>query len=116
LKNQLQKEHILRERVRKETRMDNIKLSNEVNQAIWQKGLFKTVRKLTIKAVKDKEYLRVYLPNEKVELKKETKTSKKEELQEKLKKAQEKKETTKPKTETKKENTETDKTKETEKE
>jgi large subunit ribosomal protein L31e len=75
---------VLKNAIRKETRIDNIKISNGVNEELWQKGLFKTVRKITVKVVKEDKIIRAYMPDEKVIVK-----------EDKAKKAPAKKETKK---------------------
>ncbi len=57
---------VLKNAVRKETRAEEIKISNKVNEYLWEKGRVKGKRKITIKAVKTKEGVTVYLPEEKV--------------------------------------------------
>jgi len=64
---------LLKAKVRKETRAEEIMLSNQVNEAIWARGMYKCPRKITVKVVNDNGNARVYLPDEKVELKKEEK-------------------------------------------
>ena len=93
---------VLKSAVKKETRKDNIKISNKVNEALWNRGLFKSLRKITVKIVIDKD-TRVYLPDEKI-IQKEEKQAKT--LKEKVesKKEETNKETkTKAKKDTKKE-------------
>ena len=68
--------YILKKGVTKETRIDSIKISNKVNEFLWEKGLFKSKRKITVKLVKNKEGIDVYLPDEKVIIKTETKKKK----------------------------------------
>jgi len=36
-------------------RADEVSISNEVNEAIWERGINKPLRKITVRAVKDKE-------------------------------------------------------------
>ena len=64
---------MLRAKVRKETRAKDVFLSNQVNETLWEKGMFRCPRKITIKVVKDNENARVYLPDEKIIVKKEEK-------------------------------------------
>ncbi|MDD3083599.1 MAG: hypothetical protein PHP82_01100 [Candidatus ainarchaeum sp.] len=74
----------LKKAVRKETKKENIKISNQVNEEIWQNGLFKSLRKITVKLVSDKEIIRVLMPTEKFEVKEEKeKKTIKEKLEEK---------------------------------
>ncbi len=79
---------ILKDKIKKETRAKEIKISNQVNEALWEKGLFKSLRKIEIKVVQEKNGVRVYLPNEKIteEKTKETKKTpvQKEKPQEKV--------------------------------
>ena len=67
----------LKNAIRKETRIDNVKISNGVNEAIWDRGLYHTPRKITVKLVKEKTDVRAYLPDEKVIAVEEKKTDKK---------------------------------------
>jgi len=67
----------LRAKVRKETRAKEVFLSNQVNETLWEKGMFSCPRKITIKVVKDNENARVYLPDEKIIAKKEVKKQEK---------------------------------------
>ena len=64
---------LLKNKVRKETRAKEVMLSNQVNEAIWARGMYHCPRKITVKVINDKGNARVYLPDEKVELKKEEK-------------------------------------------
>jgi len=41
--------------VARHMRADEVSISNEINQAIWGKGINKPPRKITVRAVKDKE-------------------------------------------------------------
>ena len=41
--------------VTRHMRADEVSISNEVNQAIWERGINKPPRKITVRAVKDKE-------------------------------------------------------------
>ena len=41
----------MKQAVKKETRAENIKVSNLVNETLWEKGLFKCPRKITVKVV-----------------------------------------------------------------
>lgn len=91
--------HILKKAIKKETRAEQIKLTNKVNETLWKRGLFKSIRQITIKVVKEKEGVRAYLPDEKIivekEKKKETPKNKKEEIQEKVEEVKGKKEESK---------------------
>ncbi len=57
---------ILKDKITKETRAKNIKINNSVNQAIWERGLFKSLRKITVKIIQEKDNIRVYLPEDKI--------------------------------------------------
>ncbi len=46
---------MLREYVRRHMKVENVVISNEVNEQIWSKGMSKPPRNLRIRAVKDKE-------------------------------------------------------------
>jgi ribosomal protein L31E len=83
---------ILRNIITKETRMENIKFSNKVNELLWSRGKFNAPRKVTIKVIPDKGIARVILPDEKYEPKTEKKDAKKTEG----KKEEKKQEETKP--------------------
>jgi len=81
--------YLMKKGVTKETRISNIKLTNNVNAMIWERGLFKCHRKITIKVVKEKDGVRIYLPDEKVIVQKEEKKkrvpqTKQEKVKEKL--------------------------------
>jgi len=64
---------VIKEAVRKETRAENIKISNLVNETVWERGLFKAPRKITVKVIPGKDGVNVYLPDEKVKAKEEKK-------------------------------------------
>jgi len=72
---------ILIDKIRKETRAKNIKITNSVNEAIWGKGLFKSLRKITVKVVQEKDNVRVYLPEDKI-VEEKKQTTKKETIKE----------------------------------
>jgi len=46
---------MLREYVGRHMKVENVVISNEVNEQIWSRGMSKPPRKLRIRAVKDKE-------------------------------------------------------------
>jgi len=102
--------HVLKNAVRKETRMNELKISNKLNELIWGRGRYNAPRKITVKVIAEKEVGLIMLPSEKYEPKKDkkdakAKTEKKEEkAEEKIqsKKTEEKKETKPAKTEEKK--------------
>jgi large subunit ribosomal protein L31e len=78
---------VLKKAVRKETRAEEIKLSNGINETIWKRGLFKGLRKISVKVVKEANGVRVYLPEEKIIVKKEEKKkTKTDEIKEKVEK------------------------------
>ena len=56
---------VLKKAITKETRKKEIKISNKVNEAIWERGLFKSPRKITVKVVIDKIAF-IYLPDEEI--------------------------------------------------
>ena len=95
---------LLKNKVRKETRAKEVMLSNQVNEAIWARGMYHCPRKITVKVINDKGNARVYLPDEKVELKKEEKKKEAKGLKEKAEEMAGKKEKT---TEVKEEKKET---------
>ncbi len=71
---------IVKKAVEKETRKKNLKISNGVNELLWSRGLKKSLRKITVKIIAEKDSTKVMLPNEKVQVKtekKETKTGEK---------------------------------------
>lgn len=70
----------IKDDVKKQTKAKDIKISNKVNEAIWEKGKFKGIRKISVKVVKDKEIARVYLKDEKIEVKKENKKEEKKDV------------------------------------
>jgi len=41
--------------VARHMKADEVSISNEINQALWEKGINKPPRKITVRAVKDKE-------------------------------------------------------------
>lgn len=59
--------HIICEGVKKETRLEEFKISNELNELLWSRGKYNSARKITVKVVKDKEVARIMLPTEKYE-------------------------------------------------
>ncbi|VVB74392.1 50S ribosomal protein L31e [uncultured archaeon] len=94
--------HVLKNAVRKETRLKELKISNKVNELIWSRGRFNAPRKMTIKVIAEKENGIIMLPEEKYEAKKDKKDQKgKAPAKEEAKKTEEKAET--KKTEEKKE-------------
>lgn len=102
--------HFLKQAVTKETRMEKVKISNGVNETMWERGLFNCPRKITVKIILEKDEARVYLPEEKIENKK---TEKKETNPETTKKEEIKKTEDKPKEKTTQEETEKKDKKET---
>lgn len=77
--------HLIKQAVRKETRAIEVKLSNGINEKIWERGMFKTVKKITVKVIPEGKNVRVYLPDEKIIVKKEE--TKKKGLKEKAEEA-----------------------------
>lgn len=67
--------HTICESVKKETRLKEFKISNELNMLLWSKGKYNAQRKITIKVVKDKDTARIMLPTEKYEPKEAKKTA-----------------------------------------
>ena len=66
--------HIICEGVKKETRLKEHKISNELNELLWCRGKYNAQRKITVKIVNEKGVARIMLPSEKYEAKKEKKT------------------------------------------
>ncbi len=58
---------------------ESVFLSKALNSAVWADGREKIPRKLKLKAVQENNSLRIYLMQEKIEVKKEKKPAKKEE-------------------------------------
>ena len=70
--------HVICEGVKKETRLEKFKISNELNELLWSRGRYNSARKITVKIIKEKDVARIMLPSEKYETKKD-KTDKKAE-------------------------------------
>jgi large subunit ribosomal protein L31e len=70
---------VVKQAIKKETRAENIKISNLVNETIWEKGKYKPPRKITVKVVLVKDGVNVYLPTEKVQTKETKKEQKSKE-------------------------------------
>ncbi len=68
--------HVLKNLVRKETRLKELKISNKVNELIWSRGRFNAPRKMTVKIIAEKENGIIMLPEEKYEAKKDKKGQK----------------------------------------
>lgn len=49
--------------VARHMRADEVSISNEINQALWERGINKPPRKITVRAVKDKEGKVVVYPS-----------------------------------------------------
>jgi ribosomal protein L31E len=101
--------HALRKSVIKETRGENIKISNGINEAIWKRGLYHATKKMTVKIIPEGNIMRVYLPDEKIiikEKKKETKglKGKAEEMKKQMENKNDKKENKKTSQNKKEEN------------
>ena len=45
----------VRDYVSRHMRADEVSISNEINEALWERGINKPPRKITVRAVKDKE-------------------------------------------------------------
>ena len=65
--------YIICQGVKKETRLNEFKISNELNELLWVRGKYNAQRKITVKVVKDKDTARIMLPSEKYEAKAEKK-------------------------------------------
>jgi ribosomal protein L31E len=65
--------HKLKKAVTKETRLKELKISNKLNELLWEKGKYKAPRKLTIKIINEKNVGIIMLPGEKHEPKQEKK-------------------------------------------
>jgi len=68
--------HVLKNLVRKETRLKELKISNKVNELIWSRGRFNAPRKMTVKIIAEKGNGIIMLPEEKYEAKKDKKDQK----------------------------------------
>ncbi len=92
---------VLKKAITKETRKKEVKISNKVNEAIWEKGLFKSPRRITVKVVVDKDAY-AYMPDEEIpKAKDDKKAGAKAKTEEKVdSKVAPKKEETKEKTKT----------------
>lgn len=55
---------VLREIVKRHMKVEDVKISNDVNETVWAKGIEKPPRKITIRAVKDKEGNVIVFPSE----------------------------------------------------
>ena len=73
--------------VTKETRLEKVLLSNELNEFLWARGKYNCPRKMAIKIVKEKDTARVMLPTEKYEAKTDKKAPKIEAKKEEVKAA-----------------------------
>jgi ribosomal protein L31E len=56
-------QHFLKKAVTKETRIEQIKISNGVNETLWERGMYNCPRRITVKIIADKNIARVYLPD-----------------------------------------------------
>ncbi len=57
---------------------DNVKISNAVNEVIWEGGGKRVPPKITVKMIKEEEIVHVLLPDEELKKKEEKKKEKKE--------------------------------------
>lgn len=73
----------LREFVKKNTKAENVKISEKVNEKIWLRGAKKPLSKIKIKVKIDENIAFVRLPDEKEHIKKEEKKGRFEVLKEK---------------------------------
>ncbi len=62
---------------------DNVKISNSVNEVIWERGGKKVPPKITVKMIKEEEVVYVLLPDEELKKKEEKKEKKKVKKEEK---------------------------------
>lgn len=65
--------NILINAIKKETRAKIVKISNKVNEELWKKGKWKTIRKITVKIIPEKKFVKAIMPDEKYEPKQEKK-------------------------------------------
>jgi len=57
--------YVLRETVRKETRLKEFSISNKINELFWSRGKYNCPRKVTVKIVNEKGRAIIMLPDEK---------------------------------------------------
>ena len=57
--------YVLRESVRKETRLNEFSISNKINELLWSRGKYNCPRKITVKVVNEKGKAVIMLPEEK---------------------------------------------------
>ncbi len=57
--------YVLRETVRKETRLKEFSISNKINELFWSRGKYNCPRKVTVKVVNEKGRAIIMLPEEK---------------------------------------------------
>jgi large subunit ribosomal protein L31e len=50
---------LLREKVKRITKVENVEISTEFNQRVWRRGIKKVPRKMRVKVVKEGEKVRV---------------------------------------------------------
>jgi len=67
--------YIICQGVKKETRLKELKISNELNELLWVRGKYNSQRKITVKVVNEKGVGRIMLPSEKYEAKQEKKAN-----------------------------------------
>ena len=65
--------NMLKEAVRKETRLNEFSISNKVNELLWANGKYKAPRKITVKVIKENDRGIILLPEEKYEAKQDKK-------------------------------------------
>jgi len=74
---------VIIQKLKKETRLSEYKISNKVNEALWARGKYTVPRRIILKVVNEKGKGIILLPSEKYEpkqdKKKETKTTEKKE-------------------------------------
>jgi ribosomal protein L31E len=85
---------VILQKIKKETRLEDFKISNQVNEALWSRGKYTVPRKIVLKVVNEKGKGIILLPSEKYEPKQDKKketpktTEKKEEKTEEKPKAE----------------------------
>jgi ribosomal protein L31E len=89
---------VMKDRITKETRLSEFKISNKVNEVMWARGITNCPRKIIVKIINEKGIAKVYLPDETI-VKKAEKSEKTEAKAEA--KAEDKKEKVSEKTEAK---------------
>ncbi|MFA6064824.1 MAG: hypothetical protein WCW44_06395 [archaeon] len=77
--------YVLRETVRKETRLKEFSISNKINELFWSRGKYNCPRKVTVKIVNEKGKAIIMLPEEKYTPKSDKKTASKAETKTEVK-------------------------------